>query len=246
MVALIKAKGITRSHYGNAVVKDVSFQIAEGECVVIVGPSGAGKSTVLRCLAALDELADGSVDFRGEAYVTTDGVKRNLHGDIGMVFQQFNLFPHLTSLENVMLGPLRVRNEKAAQARAEAEALLAKVGLGDRLDYYPDELSGGQQQRVAIARALAMKPSLMLFDEPTSSLDPEYTREVLDVMKTVIASGMTVVLVSHEMAFARQSAGRVLFMDMGMLVEEAPTEQFFTDPRSPRAKKFLEQIGAHE
>lgn len=245
MSAFIEARNITRRHHGNAVVRDVSFTIEKGECVVIVGPSGAGKSTVLRCLAGLDELSDGVVAFRGEDYVTAEGVQRNLRGDIGMVFQQFNLFPHLTTLENVMLAPRRVRHELGPVARAAAEKLLVTVGLGDRMGYYPDELSGGQQQRVAIARALAMKPSLMLFDEPTSSLDPEYTREVLDVMKKVIASGMTVVLVTHEMAFARQTADRVLFMDDGALVETASTEQFFTAPTSDRAKRFVEQFDAH-
>ncbi|MEY9778334.1 amino acid ABC transporter ATP-binding protein [Arthrobacter sp. MW3 TE3886] len=244
MDPLIEAKSITREHHGNAVVRDVSFTINSGECVVIVGPSGAGKSTVLRCLAGLDDLADGEVVFRGTSYVTSSGVQRNLRGDIGMVFQQFNLFPHLTSLENVMLAPNRVRRAGSAQAKSKAEELLRKVGLGDRMGYYPEELSGGQQQRVAIARALAMKPSLMLFDEPTSSLDPEYTREVLEVMKAVISSGMTVALVTHEMGFARQMADKVLFMDDGALVEEGPAHEFFTAPRTDRAMKFLEQIGA--
>lgn len=243
MSILVEAKHVTRNYHGNPVVNDVSFQISQGECVVIVGPSGAGKSTLLRCIAGIDEIADGEVIYREEAYSTPQGVLRNLQGDIGMVFQQFNLFPHLTSIENVMLGPRRVKHQKASTVRQQAEDLLAKVGLADRMDYYPEELSGGQQQRVAIARALAMQPSLMLFDEPTSSLDPEYTREVLEVMKAVIATGMTVAIVTHEMGFARQSADRVVFMDAGAIIEIAPTEQFFTSPETARAKKFVEQSG---
>ena len=246
MSSLIEARNVTRRHHGAAVVEDVSFSIDTGECVVIVGPSGAGKSTILRCLGGIDELASGEIVYRGEAYTNTDGVQRNLRGDIGMVFQQFNLFPHLTSLENLMLAPRRVRHQPPAQVRVDAEELLARVGLSDRMDYYPDELSGGQQQRVAIARALAMRPSLMLFDEPTSSLDPEYTREVLDVMKAVIATGMTVVVVTHEMDFARRTADRIIFMDAGAVVEITPTEQFFTAPNTERAKRFLEQTGGQQ
>jgi ABC-type polar amino acid transport system ATPase subunit len=242
MTTLIEAKNVTRTFHGEAVVDCVSMSVEVGECVVILGPSGAGKSTVLRCLAGIDELASGEVIYRDDVLVTSEGTQKTLSGDIGMVFQQFNLFPHLTSIENVMLAPRTVRRLPASVARQEAAELLKSVGLGDRENHYPEELSGGQQQRVAIARALAMKPTLLLFDEPTSSLDPEYTREVLEVMKRLVGTGITVVVVTHEMEFARQSADRVVFMDAGRIVEVTPTEQFFSAPQTDRAATFLAQM----
>ncbi|MEH3088506.1 MAG: amino acid ABC transporter ATP-binding protein [Microbacterium arborescens] len=242
MASIIEARGITRVFHGEPVLSDVSCRIEEGECVVILGPSGAGKSTLLRSLAGLEDLSSGEIAFQGAPYVDRTGMLRRLRGDIGMVFQQFNLFPHLTSLENVALAPVRVRRQHPAAAAQLARTMLTEVGLAERVDHYPEELSGGQQQRVAIARALAMNPSLMLFDEPTSSLDPEYTREVLEVMRRVIASGMTVAIVTHEIAFARQMADRVLFLDQGRLVEDSPAAQFFSAPKTERAQRFLEQI----
>lgn len=246
MASIIEAHSITRTYHGSPVLEDVSCRIEEGECVVILGPSGAGKSTLLRCIAGLEDLASGTVDFQGDPYVDGTGMRRRLRGDIGMVFQQFNLFPHLTALDNVAIAPVRVRKQRPAAAARLARDALASVGLSDRVDHYPEELSGGQQQRVAIARALAMNPSLMLFDEPTSSLDPEYTREVLEVMRRVIASGMTVAIVTHEIAFARQMADRVLFLDEGRLIEDSPAEQFFRAPRTERAQRFIEQIAEEE
>ena len=242
MTALIEAKAVTRTFHGDAVVDSVSMSVQAGECVVILGPSGAGKSTVLRCLAGIDALASGEIVYRGDLFADEGGTHKAVRGDIGMVFQQFNLFPHLTSIENVMLAPRAVRGLSATVARSEAAEILRSVGLGDRENHYPEELSGGQQQRVAIARALAMKPSLMLFDEPTSSLDPEYTREVLEVMKHLVGTGMTVVVVTHEMEFARRFSDRVVFMDAGRVVEITPTEQFFSSPQTDRAAAFLSQM----
>lgn len=246
MASIIQAHSITRTYHGSAVLEEVSCRIEEGECVVILGPSGAGKSTLLRCLAGLEDLAAGTVDFQGTPYIDGTGMRRRLRGEIGMVFQQFNLFPHLTALDNVAIAPVRVRRQRPAAAAQLARETLASVGLSDRVDHYPEELSGGQQQRVAIARALAMNPSLMLFDEPTSSLDPEYTREVLEVMRRVIASGMTVAIVTHEIAFARQMADRVLFLDQGRLIEDSPADVFFRSPKTERAQRFLEQIAEEE
>uniref|UniRef100_UPI000B855460 amino acid ABC transporter ATP-binding protein n=1 Tax=Auraticoccus monumenti TaxID=675864 RepID=UPI000B855460 len=238
---MIETQGITKSYASTTVLSEVSLRIHRGECVVLVGPSGAGKSTALRCMAGLEELQAGSVVFQGETFVTTEGTHRQLRGAVGMVFQQFNLFPHLSVLDNVVLAPRRVKKVPLPEVRRKAEELLDMVGLGNRRGYFPHELSGGQQQRVAIARALAMEPTLMLFDEPTSSLDPEHTREVLRVMKQVIELGMTVAVVTHEMSFARQSADRVIFMDEGRILEDAPTAQFFSAPQSDRARAFLRE-----
>ena len=237
---LINLQGVTKKYASSTVLREVSFHVHPGECVVLLGPSGAGKSTALRCMAGLEDIESGTVVYRDEVFVRPGTGVPHLAGDIGMVFQQFNLFSHLSALENVMLAPRRVRRQTTAQARSEAERLLTMVGLADRMEYYPHELSGGQQQRVAIARALAMNPTLMLFDEPTSSLDPEHTREVLKVMREVVDLGMTVVVVTHEMGFARSSADRIIFMDQGVVIEQAGTEEFFTNPRSDRARAFLE------
>ena len=223
-------------------VDDVSTQVAKGEVVVIIGPSGSGKSTFLRCLNGLEEFNDGQVVIDGidltESKTNLNAVRR----EVGMVFQHFNLFPHKTVLENVTLAQRVVRKRKPAEAAERAMKLLTKVGIAEKAQEYPSRLSGGQQQRVAIARALAMDPKVMLFDEPTSALDPEMVGEVLDVMKQLAREGMTMAVVTHEMGFAREVANRVLFMDFGRILEDAPPAQFFTAPREPRAQTFLKQV----
>lgn len=241
MTALLTANGIIRNYHDAPVVNDVSITIEQGESVVLMGPSGAGKSTVLRCLAGLEPLQGGQVKFRNRVLSSADGKRLSTSGQIGMVFQQFNLFPHLTALQNVTLAPRRVKKIAQQQADAEGTELLAKVGLAHKVDHYPAELSGGQQQRVAIARALAMNPAVMLFDEPTSALDPEYTREVLDVMKNLSREGMTCVVVTHELAFARNFSSRMVFLDAGRIIEEGPTGEVFSAPKNDRTRKFLEQ-----
>ena len=223
-------------------VDDVSTAIAKGEVVVIIGPSGSGKSTFLRCLNGLEEFDDGRVVIDG---IDLAGSKTNLNAvrrEVGMEFQHFNLFPHKSVLENVTLAQRVVRKRKAGEANQKAMALLTKVGIAEKANEYPSRLSGGQQQRVAIARALAMDPKVMLFDEPTSALDPEMVGEVLDVMKQLAREGMTMAVVTHEMGFAREVAQRVLFMDAGRILEDAPPAQFFTAPREPRAQVFLKQV----
>jgi polar amino acid transport system ATP-binding protein len=223
-------------------VDDVSTQVAKGEVVVIIGPSGSGKSTFLRCLNGLEEFDDGQVIIDG---IDIAGSKTNLNAvrrEVGMVFQHFNLFPHKTVLENVTLAQRVVRKRKSAEAHDKAMALLTKVGIAEKANEYPSRLSGGQQQRVAIARALAMDPKVMLFDEPTSALDPEMVGEVLDVMKQLAREGMTMAVVTHEMGFAREVAHRVLFMDAGKVLEDAPPARFFTAPNEPRAQAFLKQV----
>ena len=223
-------------------VDDVSTQVAKGEVVVIIGPSGSGKSTFLRCLNGLEEFNDGQVVIDGidltESKTNLNAVRR----EVGMVFQHFNLFPHKTVLENVTLAQRVVRKRKPAEAAERAMKLLTKVGIAEKANEYPSRLSGGQQQRVAIARALAMDPKVMLFDEPTSALDPEMVGEVLDVMKQLAREGMTMAVVTHEMGFAREVADRVMFMDAGRILEDAPPAQFFTAPREPRAQTFLKQL----
>ncbi len=223
-------------------LKDVSATVHRGEVVVIVGPSGSGKSTFLRALNQLETISSGSITVDGtDMYAKSTDINK-LREEVGMVFQNFNLFPHKTALGNVMLAPLKVAKRDAATAETDARDLLKRVGLSDRMDNYPSHLSGGQQQRVAIARALAMKPNIMLFDEPTSALDPEMVGEVLDVMKGLAAEGMTMVVVTHEMGFAREVADRVLFMEDGeLLVNETP-EAFFDDPENPRLRQFLSMV----
>ncbi|KRV49883.1 glutamine ABC transporter ATP-binding protein [Wenjunlia vitaminophila] len=238
----MQATGLGCSYHGRAVVSDVELSVPAGQTVAVLGPSGAGKSTMLRCLAGLEPLHSGSVRFQGETLSRAGGRPRSVGGRIGMVFQQFNLFPHLSAAQNVALAPVRARRLPKKQARAQARALLDRVGLGEHADHYPYELSGGQQQRVAIARALAMEPELMLFDEPTSALDPEFTREVLAVMRDLADSGMTVIVVTHEMNFARQSADRVVFMVDGRIVEDGPASVVLTNPRQERTRRFLDQM----
>ncbi len=243
---MIKVKNLVKVFTGRGqpvrAVDDASTEIARGEVVVIIGPSGSGKSTFLRCLNGLEEFDDGLVMIDG---IDIAGSKTNLNTvrrEVGMVFQHFNLFPHKTVLENVTLAQRVVRKRKVTEAEDKAMKLLTKVGIAEKAQEYPSRLSGGQQQRVAIARALAMDPKIMLFDEPTSALDPEMVGEVLDVMKQLAGEGMTMAVVTHEMGFAREVADRVLFMDAGRILEDAPPEQFFTAPKEPRAQTFLRQV----
>ena len=239
---MVNVKGINK-HFGHLhVLKDVSLDVARGEVVVIIGPSGSGKSTLLRCLNYLEPVQSGEIRVDG---IRLDHHKTNIRkvrAQVGMVFQSFNLFPHLSVLRNVMLAPVIVRKRPEAEVRREALALLAKVGLQDKTDVYPTQLSGGQQQRVAIARALCMQPKLMLFDEVTSALDPELVREVLDVMKQLARDGMTMIVVTHEMGFAREVADRVIFMDEGRIVEQGTAEDVFDRPQNQRTKEFLGKI----
>lgn len=233
------------------VLKDVSLTVRKNETVIVIGPSGSGKSTLLRCINHLEKIQSGRIFVNGHliGYLERDGKLKEdgeaniarQRAEIGMVFQRFNLFPHLTALENIIEAPTQVRKIPREAAFAEGERLLARVGLAEKRDKYPSQLSGGQQQRVAIARALAMKPSLMLFDEPTSALDPEMIGEVLDVMKE-LAQEMTMIVVSHEMGFARAAANRIVFMDEGTIIEDTSPEQLFSNPREERTKTFLSKI----
>jgi len=223
-------------------VDDVSTEIARGEVVVIIGPSGSGKSTFLRCLNGLEEFDAGNIVIDGVDLADRKTDINLVRREVGMVFQQFNLFPHKTVLENITLAQITVRKRSPAEAESKGRALLAKVGIAEKEAEYPSRLSGGQQQRVAIARALAMDPKVILFDEPTSALDPEMVGEVLDVMKQLAREGMTMVVVTHEMGFAREVADRVLFMDQGRIVEEGTPEAFFTNPKEERTRLFLNQI----
>ena len=233
-------------HFGpNHVLKDISLTVGMGEVVVVIGPSGSGKSTLCRCINRLERYEAGTITIDGKVLPEEGKALAALRADVGMVFQSFNLFAHKTIVENVMLGPVRVRRVPKADARRKAIALLERVGIGAKADQYPAELSGGQQQRAAIARALAMDPKVMLFDEPTSALDPEMVNEVLDVMLELAAQGMTMVVVTHEMGFARKAANRVAFMDGGQIVEMDTPAAFFDHPKSERAKQFLSKILAH-
>ena len=226
-------------------LRDVDLSVDAGEVVVVIGPSGSGTSTLCRAVNRLEPIDSGRILFDGQPIPEEGRALARLRTDIGMVFQSFNLFAHKSVLDNVTLGPIKARKLPKAQARAEAHELLARVGIADKADRYPAELSGGQQQRAAIARALAMEPKLMLFDEPTSALDPEMIKEVLDVMLELAAEGTTMLVVSHEMGFARSAARRVVFMDEGAIVEIAPPEQFFSAPTSDRARDFLSKILIH-
>jgi polar amino acid transport system ATP-binding protein len=242
---VIQAKNVYKTFYApheiNALV-DVSADIAAGEVVVVIGPSGSGKSTFLRCLNRLEHATSGHIFIDGVDILDQKTNINKIRMEVGMVFQSFNLFPHKTVLDNVTLAQKVVRKRSTDDSHDKAMALLKKVGISDKIQVYPDQLSGGQQQRVAIARALAMEPKVMLFDEPTSALDPEMIGEVLDVMKTLAKEGMTMVVVTHEMGFAREVADRVIFMDAGAIVEEGTPEHFFTNPTHDRTKLFLSQI----
>jgi ABC-type polar amino acid transport system ATPase subunit len=227
------------------VLRDVSLSVAAGEVVVVCGPSGSGKSTLIRCVNGLERVQQGEVVVLGES-LARDGVNLpRLRSQVGMVFQSFNLFPHMTALDNVMLAPMKVRRLDRAAAEKTARALLERVGIPEKAAHYPANLSGGQQQRVAIARALAMQPKIMLFDEPTSALDPEMINEVLDVMTALARDGMTMMVVTHEMGFARRVAHRVIFMDEGSVVEQGDPQTFFAAPRSERTRQFLSKILTH-
>ncbi|MFD7261251.1 amino acid ABC transporter ATP-binding protein [Streptomyces sp. NPDC059874] len=233
-------------HFGALhVLQDINLSIARGEVVVVIGPSGSGKSTLCRTINRLETIDSGTITLDGKELPSEGKKLAGLRADVGMVFQSFNLFAHKTVLQNVMLGQQKVRKTDEAPAEKKARALLDRVGVGSQADKYPAQLSGGQQQRVAIARALAMEPKVMLFDEPTSALDPEMINEVLEVMQQLAREGMTMVVVTHEMGFARSAANRVVFMADGKIVEEATPEQFFSNPRSDRAKDFLSKILHH-
>ena len=227
------------------VLKDINLSVDRGEVVVVIGPSGSGKSTLCRAINRLEPVNSGTILFDGRPLPAEGKALARLRSEVGMVFQSFNLFAHKTILQNVMVGPVKVRKEKPAVVRERAMSLLDRVGIANQADKYPAQLSGGQQQRVAIARALAMQPKALLFDEPTSALDPEMVGEVLDVMTSLAREGMTMVVVTHEMGFARTAANRVVFMADGQIVEENSPEEFFTNPRSDRAKDFLGKILTH-
>ncbi len=233
-------------HFGELhVLRDINLSVGSGEVVVVIGPSGSGKSTLCRAINRLEPIDSGEIRLDGELLPAEGKALAQLRADVGMVFQSFNLFQHKTVLENVTLGPIKVRKKSKKAAEEKATALLERVGVANQADKYPAQLSGGQQQRVAIARALAMEPKVILFDEPTSALDPEMIKEVLDVMVDLAQGGMTMVVVTHEMGFARSAANRVAFMADGQIVEERTPEEFFTDPRSDRARDFLSKILQH-
>jgi glutamate transport system ATP-binding protein len=235
-----------QKHFGSLhVLKDINLSVRKGEVVVVLGPSGSGKSTLCRAINRLETIESGTITIDGQTLPEEGKALAHLRADVGMVFQSFNLFAHKTVLENVTLGPTKVRRKSAGEARQRGMDLLKRVGVESQAEKYPAQLSGGQQQRVAIARALAMEPKVILFDEPTSALDPEMVNEVLDVMVTLARQGMTMVVVTHEMGFARKAANRVVFMDGGQIVEEADPESFFTNAQSARARDFLSKILTH-
>jgi putative glutamine transport system ATP-binding protein len=233
-------------HFGQFhVLQNINLQISQGEVVVVIGPSGSGKSTLLRCINRLETISDGELTVNGMTVNDRRTDINKLRRDIGMVFQHFNLYPHKRVIDNITLAPMKALGVSAKDAKETAMSYLEKVGIPNKADVFPSQLSGGQQQRVAIARGLAMKPKIMLFDEPTSALDPEMIGEVLDVMKTLAKEGMTMVVVTHEMGFAREVADRVVFMDQGRIVEEAKPADFFDNPREERAKVFLSRLINH-
>ncbi len=242
---LVVLSGVNK-HFGALhVLKDIDLTVDRGEVVVVVGPSGSGKSTLCRTINRLEPIDNGTITVDGQPLPAEGKELAQLRAKVGMVFQSFNLFAHKTVLENVTLGPVKVKGVRKPDADKRAGDLLERVGIASQADKYPAQLSGGQQQRVAIARALAMDPTVMLFDEPTSALDPEMINEVLDVMTSLARSGMTMIVVTHEMGFARRAADRVVFMDDGRIVEQAAPERFFSSPESPRAKDFLSKILSH-
>jgi glutamate transport system ATP-binding protein len=242
---LVRLSGVNKWFGELHVLQDIDLDIARGEVVVVIGPSGSGKSTLCRAINRLEPIDKGEITIDGALLPAEGKELARLRADVGMVFQSFNLFAHKTVLENVSLGPVKVRKKSKGEAESRSRELLERVGVASQADKYPAQLSGGQQQRVAIARALAMEPKVMLFDEPTSALDPEMINEVLDVMVGLAKDGMTMVVVTHEMGFARRAANRVVFMDGGRVVETAEPETFFTNPESDRAKDFLSKILTH-
>ena len=243
--ALVVLSGVNKWFGDLHVLKDINVTIDRGEVVVVIGPSGSGKSTLCRAINRLEPINEGEIRLDGVPLPAEGKGLAKLRADVGMVFQSFNLFAHKTVLDNVMLGPVKVRRRNAGEVKKQAIALLERVGVAEQANKYPAQLSGGQQQRVAIARALAMQPKVMLFDEPTSALDPEMIKEVLDVMVELAREGMTMVVVTHEMGFARTAANRVMFMDEGKILEEAQPQDFFTNPKTDRAKDFLGKILTH-
>ena len=242
---MVQIKGVNK-HFGDLhVLQDIDLTVGKGEVVVVLGPSGSGKSTLCRTINRLETYESGSISIDGQPLPEEGKELAKLRADVGMVFQSFNLFAHKTILQNVTLGPMKVRKEKKSAAEQRAKELLERVGVGHQAAKYPAQLSGGQQQRVAIARSLAMEPKVMLFDEPTSALDPEMINEVLDVMIQLAKSGMTMIVITHEMGFARRAADRVVFMSDGQIVEDATPDDFFSNPKSERAKDFLGKILTH-
>ncbi|MFP4168620.1 MAG: glutamine ABC transporter ATP-binding protein GlnQ [Desulfonatronovibrionaceae bacterium] len=242
---MIKIERLIKKFDDLTVLDEIDLEISPGEVVVIVGPSGSGKSTLLRCINRLEDITSGRVIVDGQDITSPKTDINMIRTEAGMVFQQFNLFPHMTALKNVTIGPIKVRGMKKEDADQLGKDLLKKVGLSDKADVYPDQLSGGQKQRVAIARSLALRPKMMLFDEPTSALDPELVGEVLEVMKDLAYEGMTMVVVTHEMSFAKEVAHRAIFMDEGRIVEENTPVEFFNSPKTERLKSFLRRVQAH-
>jgi polar amino acid transport system ATP-binding protein len=240
--AKINVTNLKKSFGSNEVLKGIDLEIAEGEVVCIIGPSGSGKSTLLRCLNKLEEVTDGHVVIDGQDITEKTTDINKVREEIGMVFQHFNLFPHLSVMDNITLAPVELKRENKESAKAKAVELLETVGLSEKADAFPSSLSGGQKQRVAIARALAMNPEIMLFDEPTSALDPEMVGDVLEVMKKLAKQGMTMVVVTHEMGFAREVGHRVIFMDGGYIVEEGTPDEVFGNPQNPRTQDFLNKV----
>lgn len=238
---VINIKNLNKKFGANEVLRDINLTVEKGEVVAIIGPSGSGKSTLLRCMNLLDVPSKGDVIVDGKNLNVKENIN-NVRAEVGMVFQRFNLFPHMTVIDNITLAPQKIRGLSKSEAESIARDLLGKVGLSDKAEAYPEQLSGGQQQRVAIARALAMKPKVMLFDEPTSALDPEMVSEVLDVMKDLAKEGMTMVIVTHEMSFAKEVATRVLFVDGGEILEEGTPAEVFDTPKHERTKSFLSKV----
>ncbi|CAI8794662.1 amino acid ABC transporter ATP-binding protein [Brevibacillus sp. BC25] len=239
---MIKIDNITKSFGQLNVLKGITTNIGKGEVVAIIGPSGSGKSTLLRCINLMETPTTGTITINGQEITAPKADVMGIRQQIGMVFQHFHLFPHMTVLKNLTYAPMKVKGMSAAEAEQKAKELLARVGLADKADVFPSRLSGGQKQRVAIARSLVMEPQIMLFDEPTSALDPEMVKEVLEVMKGLADSGMTMAIVTHEMRFAEEVSDRILFLDDGRLLEDTPPEEFFQKPRSERAQQFLEKV----
>ena len=239
---IINVKGLKKSFGKNEVLCGIDYMINKGDVITIIGPSGSGKSTFLRCLNLLEQPTDGQIFFEGLEITNPSTNINQIREKMGMVFQQFNLFPHMTVLSNMTLAPIKLLGMSKAEAECKAHELLKRVGLADRADSYPGQLSGGQKQRIAIVRALCMNPDVMLFDEPTSALDPEMVGEVLEVMRALADDGMTMVIVTHEMGFAKEVADKVLFIDDGIIIEEAPPQEFFENPKNPRLQDFLSKV----
>ena len=240
--ALLKIEHLKKEYDGQTILKDVSVEVKKGEVIVIVGPSGCGKSTFLRCINGLEPIQGGTISLDGEAIDRNSKSITKIRQKIGMVFQSYDLFPHMTVLDNIVIAPVKVQKRKKEEVYKEARELLKKMGLSDKENAYPCQLSGGQQQRVSIARALALTPDILFFDEPTSALDPELTAEILKVIRELAMEHMTMVIVTHEMNFAREVADRILFMEDGVIVEDAPPEEFFEHPKNERIRQFIRKV----